>query len=143
MFEWKKELDLGIPSIDVQHKELFRIANRIYDLMIIQSEDYLADYDEITSVMNELKEYTKYHFQSEEELFLKYKYPDANEHIEEHNAFNDYLEMIIVDDIVHQKKQFLKELFDKLANWVFHHMITTDYLFKEYLVKLGTNELVV
>ncbi len=140
MFEWKKDMDLGIPTVDMQHKELFRIANRVYALLQIQSDDDLDDYDEIISVMSELKEYTIYHFQSEEKLFLKYKYPDTKSHMEEHQALKDYIKTMVVEDSVLEKKQFLKELVDKLVNWVFHHVITTDYLFKEYLVKLGKNE---
>lgn len=136
MFEWKKEYELGITSIDTQHQELFHFANRIYELLINQSEE-TVDFDEISTIIDALKEYTNYHFKSEEELFAKYKYPDAKEHIEEHEAFWKYVEELDIEDMIHQPKELLRDLVGKLANWIFHHMITTDYLFKEYLVKLG------
>jgi len=139
MFEWKKENELGIASIDGQHKEMFRYANRIYDLLIIRTEKSV-DFDEINLVVMELKEYIKFHFRTEEELFERYQYPDAMDHIEEHKAFMEYMETLDIKDIISQEVEFLKELIEKLANWVFHHMITTDYLFKEYLVKLGKDE---
>lgn len=140
MFEWKKEFALGITSIDEQHKELFGFANRIYDLLIVHFDDVSTEYDEILNAIDELKKFTKLHFQSEEELFAKYAYPDANDHIAEHRAFMEYLDNVDIDAAIHQSKKLLKELIEKLANWVFHHMITTDYLFKEYLIKLGKDE---
>ena len=33
MFLWKKEFELGIDSIDEQHKKLLEIGNRINDLL--------------------------------------------------------------------------------------------------------------
>lgn len=79
MFLWKKEFELGISSIDDQHKRLLEIGNRINDLLINHEEDD-DNYDEIFMVIEELKDYTIYHFNTEEELFVKYKYPEYNEH---------------------------------------------------------------
>lgn len=136
MFQWKKEFDLGIPSIDMQHKKLFEIGNRIYDLLTLRSDDS-NDFDEINSVIIELKEYVKLHFKTEEELLLKYNYPDIEEHMKEHADFTEYLDTLVIDDMNCQQKQFLKNLFNRLANWVFFHIITTDFLYKDYLIGLG------
>lgn len=71
MFLWKKEFELGISSIDDQHKRLLEIGNRINDLLINHEEDD-DNYDEIFMVIEELKDYTIYHFNTEEELFVNY-----------------------------------------------------------------------
>lgn len=70
MFLWKKEFELGISSIDDQHKRLLEIGNRINELLINHEEDD-DNYDEIFTVIEELKDYTVYHFNTEEELFIK------------------------------------------------------------------------
>ena len=53
MFLWKKEFELGISSIDDQHKRLLEIGNRINDLLINHEEDD-DNYDEIFMVIEEL-----------------------------------------------------------------------------------------
>lgn len=68
MFYWKQEFELGIPSIDEQHKRLLDIGNRINELLT-NHDDTDDNYDEIHTVIQELKDYTVYHFKTEEDLF--------------------------------------------------------------------------
>lgn len=136
MFIWKKEFELGIVSIDTQHQKLLEIGNRINDLLVAH-QDGDDDYDDIMEVLEELKDYTIYHFNVEEELFLKYKYPDYDKHKEEHDAFIDYLNSIDIRTVEDQQSVFLKELLKKIVNWVFNHIITTDFMYKDYLINLG------
>ena len=90
MFIWKEEFELGIPSIDEQHKSLLDIGNRISKLLM-EHEDGDDNYEEIFSVIEELKTYTIYHFDSEEELFVTYDYPDYENHKKEHDDFIEYI----------------------------------------------------
>lgn len=136
MFLWKKEFELGISSIDDQHKMLLEIGNRINDLLINHEEDD-DNYDEIFTVIEELKDYTVYHFNTEEELFIKYKYPEYDEHKKEHDDFIAYIESVNLENIDDNQKMFLKELLGKIVQWVFKHIITTDFMYKDYLLKLG------
>lgn len=136
MFLWKKEFELGIGSIDDQHKMLLEIGNRINDLLINHEEDD-DNYDEIFTVIEELKDYTVYHFSTEEELFIKYKYPEYDEHKKEHDDFIAYIESVNLENIDDNQKMFLKELLGKIVQWVFKHIITTDFMYKDYLLKLG------
>ena len=68
-FKWKERYKLGIEEIDRQHKNLFDIGARVYDLAVLK--DSYDHYDEIMSVLNELLDYTKYHFTYEEDLIKK------------------------------------------------------------------------
>ena len=136
MFLWKKEFELGISSIDDQHKRLLEIGNHINDLLINHEEDD-DNYDEIFTVIEELKDYTLYHFNTEEELFIKYKYPEYDEHKKEHDDFIAYIESVNLENIDDNQKMFLKELLGKIVQWVFKHIITTDFMYKDYLLKLG------
>ena len=137
MFIWKKEFELGIPSIDNQHKKLLEIGNRINDLLK-NHDDEDDNFDEIMTVIEELKEYTVYHFKTEEDLFLRYDYPEYAEHKREHDAFIDYVNSVDLSSIDENQGAFLKELLKKIVNWVFNHIITTDYLYKDFLISLGT-----
>lgn len=65
MVQWSEEYVIGIEKIDEQHKRLFEIANEAYKLL---KDQFLIDkYDRIVAIIKELKDYTKYHFQYEEE----------------------------------------------------------------------------
>lgn len=136
MFVWKKEFELGIPSIDEQHKSLLEIGNRINDLLMAH-EDGDDDYEDIFNVIEELKTYTIYHFNTEEDLFVKYDYPDYDSHKKEHDDFIEYVESVDFGAINESQKQFLKELLGKIVQWVFNHILTTDYLYKNHMIKLG------
>ena len=60
MYEMKPEYYTGIDFIDEEHKKLFEIANTVYYLLI---DEFIPDkYDYIMGLVNELKDYAKYHF---------------------------------------------------------------------------------
>ena len=68
-FDWKKEYNLNIEEIDKQHKKLMEIGKRAYDIAIIDD-----GYDEIMTIIDELLEYTKYHYKYEENMLKGYNY---------------------------------------------------------------------
>ena len=72
MIQWKDDYCTGIAPIDEQHKELFSIANRIYDLL---KNDLIPDkYDSIVAIIGELQSYTRYHFKTEEDYMQRINY---------------------------------------------------------------------
>lgn len=137
MFIWKKEFELGIKSIDEQHKKLLEIGNQINEL-ILDYSDSCDNFTDIYNLLEELRDYTVYHFDTEEELFIKYNYSDYDNHKKEHDKFIDYLDSINLNHVDENQKEFLQELLNKIVQWVFKHIITTDFLYKDYLIKLGT-----
>jgi len=67
-FEWKDRYSLNIGEIDKQHKRLFEIGARVYDLAVLN--DSYDHYDEIMKTLDELLEYTEYHFRYEENIMM-------------------------------------------------------------------------
>lgn len=133
MLLWKKEFELGINSIDEQHKKLLDIGNQINDLLI-HHEEGDDNFSEIYTVIEELKEYTVYHFDTEEELFVKYNYPEYDKHKKEHDVFIEYIDSVDLDHVDGNQKEFLKQLLEKIVQWVFKHIISTDFLYKDHLL---------
>ena len=61
MYEMKDEYLTGIEQIDLEHKRLFEIAQETYQL---KNNEFIPDkYDQIKALFEQLKEYTKMHFQ--------------------------------------------------------------------------------
>lgn len=136
MFEWKEELELGIPSIDNQHKELISIANRIHG-MTERNGSTTCSVNEIILVIDELKNYTEYHFQVEEELFIRFNYPEYDQHKKEHDSFRNYITTFQVNTAAENHQDKINELLVSVVKWIMNHIISSDYWYKDYLIGLG------
>ena len=72
MYEMKEEYKIGVEIIDEQHKTLFVLADKAY--MLLKDEFTLDKYDKIIHILEELKDYTIFHFKSEEEYMESINY---------------------------------------------------------------------
>jgi hemerythrin len=126
MLVWKDEYAIGIPHIDEQHKHLFEIGNSIYALL---EDQVITDkYDKIVTIINELKEYTKYHFDSEEKYMLQTKYPKYLSQKVAHDDFIAKIEEVQLQDIDADQESYIRELLLFVFNWVLEHILKEDKL---------------
>jgi len=72
LYQWRDEYVLGIDEIDEQHRRLIEIANEVNT--VLNDQWRLDKYNQILNVLDELKAYTVYHFQSEEAYMGKIGY---------------------------------------------------------------------
>lgn len=117
--DWKDSYSIGIETIDNQHKQLFDILNKIY----IASEEE-SDIEVITPLFDALQDYTKYHFDEEEQYFTTLSERSIKHHRNEHQFFIRELEKI--------KQQSLRigaislELVFFLNDWLINHIQVED-----------------
>lgn len=128
MLTWRDEYSIGVEMIDEQHKHLFEIGNRIYDLL----ENYLlADkYDKIVAVVQELSDYTKYHFKTEEDYMIQIKYPKYFSQKVEHDDFIQKIEEIDLTDIDKDQDKHIRDILTFVFHWVLEHILKKDKLIK-------------
>ena len=126
MIEWKDEYALGIEEIDEQHKQLFEIADRIYAL--IQNNLVMDKYDGIVAIINELKEYTIYHFAAEEKYMESIGYKKIFSQKVAHNEFLQKMEEIDLDKIDNGQNAYLIETLDFVVEWLGQHILREDKL---------------
>lgn len=126
MYEMKPEYYTGIDFIDQEHKKLFDIANTAYELLM---NEFIPDkYDYIMEVVDELKDYAKYHFDHEEAYMSSIKY---KRFLSQKVSHDDFIEKIngydskIVDE---NQKASLLELLDFLTTWLVEHIFKQDKL---------------
>ena len=131
IFKWKDRFNTGIDEIDNQHKRLFEIGTELYDLA--SSEDGIDNYDNIVALINELKDYTVYHFNYEEERMAKAGYSEISAHKEEHQQFIDKLNETEAKDIDMNQKQVLLDMIEFIIGWVSGHIVGTDFKYKDVL----------
>lgn len=131
LVEWKDSLSVKIMDIDKQHQELLRIINELHEAMKSGKAKSVLD-----DIINRLIGYTKSHFKVEERLFLLYKYPEAEEHMDEHENF--------VRKVGEFKDKFDKgntslsiEVIRFLSSWIENHITTVDQRYSEFLNSKG------
>ena len=83
---WKEEYLVGIKSIDEQHRRLFAQMDAL-TLALYKGQAASA----IEEMIDFLDEYTEEHFNHEEELMMKYRYPEMQKHKELHDKFRSIL----------------------------------------------------
>ncbi len=72
---WDEKLSVDIPEIDELQKKMLALINVLIDL-----KESSAEGKELTNMISEINEYSKYYFSIEEEYLKKNKYPEFLEH---------------------------------------------------------------
>ena len=124
MLQWKEEYEVGVAEIDEQHQKLIDIANRVYELM--RNELALDKYDQIVEILQELKEYTVYHFHFEEGLMQKAKYKKRFSHKLLHQEFLAQVEAVDLSAVDEEQDAYLVRIMDFIANWLMEHIVGED-----------------
>lgn len=123
-YEFTDEYLTGIAQIDEEHAKLFEIANQAYELL--KNEFVLDKYDKIVAVLEELKEYTKYHFGHEEEYMKEQNYQHRFSQMHQHIDFVKKLESYDLKHMDENQQDSLLELIDYLAAWLQGHIKGAD-----------------
>lgn len=117
----------GIEQIDQEHEHLFEIVRETNDLI---HNNLLHDkYDEIIHLINELKEYTRFHFADEEAYMESINYSGLDAQKRAHTAFVDRIMEIDIDtldEIDDHQQEYLEELITFLAGWLTNHILKMD-----------------
>ena len=124
MLQWKEEYEVGVAEIDEQHQKLIDIANRVYELM--RNELALDKYDQIVEILQELKEYTVYHFHFEEGLMQKARYKKRFSHKILHQNFLAQVEAVDLSAVDENQEAYLVQIMDFIANWLIDHIVGED-----------------
>lgn len=128
MITWKPEYATGIPVCDEQHAKLFEIADRAYTLL--QNDLSLDKYDKILAILEELKEYTLYHFASEEAHMKSIGYSKFLSHKVEHDDFIEKINGVDLYKVDENQEQYITEILNFLVDWIDKHIIGRDKFIK-------------
>ncbi|WP_026894378.1 bacteriohemerythrin [Clostridiisalibacter paucivorans] len=135
LFKWKDKYTTNVGEIDKQHRKLFEIGSRLYYIMILN--DDIDHYDEIMAIVEELKNYTIYHFDYEEKLMESHGYEDLAEHKKKHTIFVNKIKEVSAKDIDEQQKGITMDIIMFIADWIEKHILGTDMKYKEFFNSNG------
>ena len=130
-FKWEDIYNTSIASIDTQHKVIIKILNELYEVVLVKKEE-----SKLSDILNELVQYTVYHFQEEEKMFEKHTFVEEEEHKIEHQKFIDKVEQF--GKMLESRKDFLAiDLIDFLKDWLIEHIMITDQKYVVYFKNKG------
>ena len=139
-FEWDPRFSVNIAEIDQQHKKLIGFINRLNEVMQPRDQDMLKSaMKELiiqASVINEMVDYSRYHFSTEEGYMLKYSYPDYERHEKEHEFFIHEVRMFKTD-FDNGKVVLSIQIMQFLKKWMGNHILGTDKAYEPFLRERG------
>lgn len=126
-YDFTEEYLTGVELVDEEHKELFRIIGQVHEMI---ANEYLADkYDEIISLVEELRTYTKVHFKDEEEYLESIQYEGLEAQRVAHEMFVSRMYEIDLNEIDAHQEEVLQELMSFLTEWLVNHILHMDKKF--------------
>lgn len=129
LLPWSTKLETAIEEIDIQHKELVRMVNLLHKSMRLQKGS-----KEVGGILNDLAEYTVFHFGFEEGLFQQSDYPEYESHKKTHEELVAKV-VAFQTDFDSGKATITMDLMDFLTDWLKNHIMKTDMEYAPFLKK--------
>jgi hemerythrin-like metal-binding protein len=126
---WNEFYELGIGTIDEQHKKLVGIINKLYNAFMEGKAQDIID-----ETLSEMEEYADYHFKTEEQLFSGHGYPESDTHIGLHANFFEKTNFY-KEEYGAGKENVHYQLLDYLKDWLLNHIQGEDVKYMEYFKK--------
>ena len=121
---WTDALRIGVDAIDKDHQVIVELLNKV---SVSQDEG-----TGLGSVINELVDYTLFHFRREEMVMKICGYPDFEQHLALHQELRDQVNALADAWTVNRDVETLENLKTFLRNWLFDHILKADSTIAPY-----------
>ncbi len=128
---WDETLSVKIDSIDLQHKKLINLINSFYENLNRDSNK-----EKMLELIVALKDYTLFHFSSEEKCMKQTNYPDFEKHKIEHQRFIAAVKDF-EDRYVHGKLLLSMEITSFIKDWITKHIKGIDRKYSDLFIQKG------
>lgn len=131
IFHWSDKFSVNILELDQHHQKLIGLINCLYRVKQNNNDQKLLE-----KVLDELVDYTKYHFKREEELMKQFEYPDYSVHKSEHDS--------LTQKVLDMQKKYscgnagiAVDIAILLNDWIAEHILVEDKKYGPYLNSKG------
>lgn len=123
--EWNKDYLLDIQLIDGQHEKFFVLFDRLNEM-----NKHDSSRKQLLEVIEELTEYTHYHFETEENLMQNANVQDYEPHKMQHKMFiSKLVDFRVAYD--YNNSVLLSQMITFLRKWLLMHISETDKRYAE------------
>lgn len=130
-YSWTDNMQIGIASIDDDHKRLVRLIDGLHEAMAKGHGKAV-----LGATLDELIHYTKDHFQREEQLMQRAGYHGYEEHKREHDQ--------LVKEVLALRERFQAgngmlsvQVLGFLRDWLTTHIMRSDKRYEAAMAKLA------
>ena len=120
--KWTDAMAMGIARVDEEHQRLLEIFNRV-----ARAQGEAASQETVLACLDELDDYTRYHFPEEERLMHHWRLDPSHRtmHLQAHESFRGFLRQAraFADE---QTPEVTVELLAFLAQWLLQHVMEVD-----------------
>ena len=131
MLKWDDSFETGVPEVDDQHKELITNFNALLEAL---SSGHGRGHKETGKILDYLKSYAVFHFESEERYMDQYDCPAAEANKVAHKIFltdfGDLYEKYQTNSI---DAKLMMTTAVTLSQWIANHIITIDAQLHDYV----------
>jgi hemerythrin-like metal-binding protein len=124
-FVWDENMTIGHALLDRDHRILLNLLSQI------SSPDTFEDPISSKFMLDELTNYTHYHFSREEKLMEEWSYPEVEAHRAMHEEFRTRI-AAIQSSYEKQESGIRDRVVSELAVWLKEHIMGTDRLLIPY-----------
>jgi len=120
LMPWTSELATGVKFVDEQHRKLVDMVNALYGAMKSgQGKSVMG------KLLDDLAEYTVYHFGNEERYFDQFKYAETAQHKRLHEELKTKV-IAYIQKFKSGEGDVSMELMTFLKDWLSNHICKTD-----------------
>ena len=133
LFRWTRDLSIGIPCIDSEHRGLIELAAKMHAAMLHGAGKAMLE-----GLLDSLQSYALEHFAHEEELMRNLGYPALHGHAQTHREFRErVLEML--RRASDGERTMTLELLQFMVAWIRDHIAASDHRIAEFIAGGQTN----
>jgi len=118
LLKWHDSFNVGVKLVNQQHKKLFSLINELIIQTRVEQQK-----EHIEKILDELIDYTDYHFKTEEKLFRIH--PEFQQHQNIHQSFIDKVSGFVAAFKI-GNRDFQPAIVGFLVDWIKSHVVAMD-----------------
>ncbi|HYD32309.1 MAG TPA: bacteriohemerythrin [Azospirillaceae bacterium] len=125
--EWTPRMSVGVDILDTDHQRLFGMINSLVQSDARNTRDYLL------TLLDELEDYTRVHFNREEEYMERCGYPSLEGHRIAHQSFVQQVRDLRREFEAGSEIMLRIDLILLLKDWLLDHIQATDQEYRPFV----------
>lgn len=126
LLAWNTEFEIGIPILDGQHKKFVEMVSEVQDSILTASREQLIRF------FSFIYDYMILHFKTEEMVMIECRYPEIDEHVEEHREFREKIDFFYESFKKNNTQFIIVNIIDFMKDWIIGHLLCSDKALGEW-----------
>lgn len=131
LIEWRDEFEIGIPSVDYEHRTLILMINKLHKKLAEH-----ADKNTVVEFLGEIHALISAHFALEEKEMREMAYDDFEDHKEDHEELLDQIRDMMDEVEQDEGGDATNTLGSRLNDWFTKHFRIRDARLHKFLASL-------